>query len=129
MAMRTALPAEAVTITPGYSWRLDLDILFDGERPTDWPDWIVRMHIWSDTLRMTLSPGNGVQFIAVEGLPKLSAAHVIPVIELTAAQTAHCGQAGRLSYLIDLTAPEGETEDYFFGYITKLPAPPAELLA
>lgn len=128
MALRAALPVEAMTITPGYSWRLDLDVLFDKERPDDWPDWIVRMHIWGDGTAFTLIPGSGVRFSEVDGLEGADGPHVIPIIEMTAQQTEGLRASANLKYLIDLTAPGGEPEDYFSGPLKLLYAPPMELL-
>lgn len=128
MALRAALPVEAVTITPGYSWRLDLDVLFDKERPADWPDWIVRMHVWGEEIAFTLAPGCGVRFDAVDNLDGAEGPHVIPIIEMTAQQTESLRGHTGLQYLIDLTAPGGEAEDYFAGPLKTIYAPPSELL-
>lgn len=129
MTLRASLPVEAVTITPGYSWRLDLDILFDKQRPDDWPDWDVRMHVWGDGVSFTLSPGNGVRFDEVDGLDGAEEPHVIPIIEMTAQQTESLRKAGNLKYLIDVTPPGGVREDYFAGPLKVQFAPPRELLA
>lgn len=129
MAIRAALPAEAVTITPGYSWRLDLDVLFDGERPNDWPEWNVRVHIWGDGVAFTLVPGSGVRFDEVDGLDGEEGPHVIPIIEMTAQQTEALRTGGNFKYLIDMTPPGGVAEDYFSGPVKVLYAPPSELLA
>ncbi|NKW09939.1 hypothetical protein HGG76_11550 [Ochrobactrum tritici] len=37
MSKRVALPIQAAIVAPGYTWRLDLDLMFDGDRPDDWP--------------------------------------------------------------------------------------------
>lgn len=112
MAIRVALPIEAVTITPGYSWRLDLDVMFDGERPDDWPNWTVRALIWGDTASLKLTPGNGISF---EAVPEIEGAPIIPIIRLSADQTDGLRGCQALQYIIDL-APEGEDPvDYFAG--------------
>ncbi|PWE52246.1 hypothetical protein DEM27_31865 [Metarhizobium album] len=124
---RAALPTEAVRFTPGYSWRLDLDIRFDGERPDDWPAWTIRMHIWTAGQAFTLTNDAGVTFEEIAGLP--GGAAVIPVIVMSVAQTeALRDVTAPIQYLIDLKAPEGEAEDYFAGALAKQPGPPAELL-
>lgn len=128
MALRAALPDAATTITPGYSWRLDLDILFNGERPDDWPLWTVRMHVWSDCLRFSLTPGEGVTFEEVEGLAGASTPQVIPVVEMTEAQTLALRGERSIHYVIDLAPPDGDAEDYFAGSIKTVFSPPAELL-
>lgn len=128
MALRAALPIEAVTITPGYSWRLDLDVLFDRERPDDWPEWAVRMHVWGDGTAFSLTPGSGVRFEPIAGLEGADEPQIIPVIEMAAAQTESLRGRKDLQYLIDLAAPGGEPEDYFSGPIKLLYAPPSELL-
>jgi hypothetical protein len=129
MAQRAALPQAAVTITPGYSWQLDLDIAFDGERPDDWDQWVVRMHVYSETVRFTLKPGDGVTFEAVPDLPNASAPVVIPIIRMSAARTESLRDAKLIHYTIDLKAPGDEAEDYFAGSLSRVPGPPAELLA
>jgi len=130
MSRRAALPVEAVSITPGYSWRLDLDILFAGERPNDWPEWTVRMHVWNDcgSIRFTLQNGSGVTVEEVADLPGADAPVMIPVIRLTGQQTKGF-KTTPVNYLIDLTAPGGDAEDYFFGTFQVVPGPPLELIA
>lgn len=124
---RVALPAEAMRITPGYGWHIDLDIKFDGARPTDWQLWTIRMHVWGDKTQLSLRPGEGVSFEAVDlgeaGSP------VVPVIRMTAAQTEMLREAGALHYIIDVKAPGGEAEDLFGGAMQRLPAPPRDLIA
>lgn len=128
MAQRAALPAVTTTITPGYSWRLDLDVRFEDGRPTDWPDWVVRMHVWSEHVRFTLTNGQGVTFEVVDGLPgALSGtlvSAVIPIIAMTEAQTASLHDEKLINYLIDLRAPAGDAEDYLSGPISKVYGPP-----
>lgn len=129
MSQRASLPSEAVTITPGYTWRLDLDVAFDGERPTDWPDWQVRMHFWAPTGPLfTLTNGSGVSFDSVDDLPDATGPVTLPVIEMTAAQTEQMRGLELVQYLIDLKAPAGDAEDYFTGPIRVVPSPPAEML-
>lgn len=130
MSRRAALPPEAMKITPGYSWRLDLDVAFDGVRPDDWPNWIVRMHIWTDCgLRLALRPAMGVTFEGVEDLPGASEPVTIPVIRLTSEQTsAMATRNSAINYLIDLQAPDGDAEDYFAGLLTFAGGPPLEML-
>lgn len=125
---RAALPASVTTITPGYAWELVLDVQFAGERPDDWPDWGIRMHIWHDTaaLRLTLEQGAGISIEPVELAQGLTAP--VPVIRLTAAQTEALRPSGLVHYVIDLTAPGGEPEDYLAGTITRIYAPPASML-
>ncbi len=129
MSHRAALPVDAVTITPGYHWRLDLDIQFDGQRPADWPEWIVRMHIWGNGVELSLVPGNGIEYEQVTELLDNNSAVIIPVIELTAQQTSSFKPGGGINYIIDIAAPGGVAEDYFAGYIHILTSPPQGLLS
>lgn len=128
MALRASLPAEAVTITPGYTWRLDLDITFNGERPTDWPDWILRMHVWGDGVAFKLEPGDGVWFEQVPDIVDAGSPAIVPIIEMSAARTELLRDGRNLHYLIDMTAPGGVSEDYFSGPLKVLYAPPRELI-
>lgn len=129
MAQRAALPTPAVTITPGYSWRLDLDVKFDDVRPADWPDWTVRMLIWGEGIAgIKLTNGAGVSIEPVNDLPGETAPVTIPVIRLTGAQTQALRGGKGVNYIIDLKAPQGEAEDYFAGPMSFAFAPPAELL-
>lgn len=128
MAPRAALPETAMTITPGYQWRLDLDIEFHDGRPNDWPSWGVRMHVWGDGVQFSLSPGNGVRFEEVAGLDGADGPHTIPVIEMTAEQTESLRGCKAISYVIDLQEPGGVPVDYFAGTIRKTFSPPPELL-
>lgn len=125
MAERVALPQAAMTITPGYSWRLELDVKFDGERPSDWPEWSARMHIWGGGFQQTLKPGAGVSFEEV-ALPGGNATCVVFVMD--GQQTEAMRDVPIINYLIDLQAPQGEAEDYFAGQIKKLTAPPEGML-
>lgn len=130
MAQRAALPTAAVTITPGYSWRLDLDVKFDGQRPEDWPDWAARMLIWGEGIvGIKLTNGSGVSFEQVSGLPGETDPVTVPVFRLTKAQTEMLRVARNIHYVIDLAAPGGEAEDYFAGPMVLTYGPPAELLS
>lgn len=129
MAQRASLPTAAATITPGYSWRLDLDVQFDGERPADWTLWTIRMHIWSDSVRFTLTNGDGVSFEPVEDLPGATGPIVIPVIIMSEARTESLRGLRMIQYVIDLKAPAGDAEDYFAGPLVAVHSPPAEMLA
>lgn len=129
MSLRASLPQEAVTITPGYSWRIDLDVLFDGERPQDWPEWRVRMHIWGTGVAMSLTIGDGVRFDYIEPPPHGGDVPImVPIIELTAHKTEMLRDTQALQYLIDIASPDGEPEDYFSGQLKTIYSPPAELL-
>jgi len=128
MSQRAAIPDAAMTITPGYSWRLDLDVMFNGVRPDDWPDWCVRMHVWGGCQAFSLTVGDGVRFAEVPDLHEADAPHVIPVIEMSAARTSMLRDVPAITYVIDLQAPGGEPEDYFAGQIKTVFAPPPELL-
>lgn len=123
---RAALPTEAMRITPSYSWRLDLDIKFSGDRPNDWPNWSVRMHVWSDDFGFSLRPGSGVSFETVDLAS--DGEFVIPVIRLTPEQTEAMRGLSGLRYLIDLSEPGGDPEDYFTGPLPVVPGPPRSLL-
>ncbi len=129
MSQRASFPQEAVTVTPGYSWRLDLDLKFDGERPADWPDWTIRMHFWDGAgPRLTLTNGSGVTFEEADDLPGATAPVVIPVIRLSEAQTASFSRSTAISYLVDVAAPGADAEDLFHGHVTVAISPPAEML-
>lgn len=121
MAIRAALPIEAVTITPGYSWRLDLDVMFDAERPEDWPNWHVRARIWSETVQISLTPGNGISF---EAVPEIEGVPVIPIIRLSAAQTDDLRGCQALQYVIDMAPAGAEPVDYFAGPMKVAFGPP-----
>ena len=129
MSYRAALPQEAATITPGYSWQIILDVLFDGERPQDWQFWDVRMHVWSDDFRFTLSPGAGVSFEPVDDLEGETFPRIVPVLTMTEAQTNLARGTKPTHYLIDFKAPGGLREDYFAGPLSRIFAPPAEMLS
>lgn len=129
MARRVALPSAVVEVTPGYSWRLDLDVLFDGQRPADWPSWNVRMHVWSDKIRFTLANGAGVAFEPIDDAPGAAGPVVVPVITMDAGRTESLRGERQINYLIDLEAPDGDAEDYFSGLLTILLSPHPELLA
>jgi hypothetical protein len=118
-----------MTITPGYSWRIDLDVRFDGVRPPDWPDWVVRMHVWGSDLRLSLTPGAGVTYEPVDDIAGETSPITMPVIRMTAAQTETFRQANGIQYVIDLKAPGGEAEDYFAGALGRLPGPPTGMAA
>lgn len=126
VANRAELPEQAVTFTPGYSWSLEMDVKFDGERPIDWPDWIIRMHIWAGTHRLTLINDNGVTFEEVSISETEDA--IIPVIRMTADQTATFASVNNIHYVIDMKAPDADAEDYFAGIMSKSFGPPLEML-
>lgn len=127
MSQRASLPQEAMSITPGYSWRIDLDVKFDGERPTDWPDWTVRLHIWGGEFQKTLTNGSGVTYESTD-IGGVEA--VVPVITLTGAETAEMAAVTDvIYYLVDIRAPAGEAEDYFAGSFKRLPGPPVGMLS
>lgn len=128
MSQRAALPDAAMTVTPGYSWRLDLDVMFNGVRPDDWQDWGVRMHVWGDCAAFSLTVGDGVSFVEVADLHDATSPHVIPVIQMTPSRTAMLRDAQAINYVIDLQAPGGEPEDYFAGRIKTAFGPPQGLL-
>lgn len=128
MSHRAALPEAAVTISPGYSWRIDLDVKFDGVRPADWSAWEIRMHVWCGAVEFSLTSSNGV---TIESIDVGDGVLVdIPVIRMTAAQTESL-RNGRdaIQYVIDFKAPGGEVEDYFAGNMKRIFSPPAGLLA
>lgn len=127
VANRAALPDQAVNFTPGYTWRLDLDIKFDGERPIDWPEWNIRMHIWAGNVRFTLTNGNGVTFESVT-VDDTGNEFIIPIIRMSAEQTASLAPVNNINYVIDMRAPGGESEDYFAGIMDKSIGPPLEML-
>ncbi|KAB2665996.1 hypothetical protein F9K91_07655 [Brucella tritici] len=129
MSKRVALPIQAAIVAPGYTWRLDLDLMFDGDRPDDWPLWTIRMHVWSRRGPLfTLAPGDGVTFEEVEFLPGADEALVIPVIRMTGQQTALLTTSCAAQYLIDVTPPGGDVEGYFSGSFTIVPGPPLEMI-
>lgn len=120
---RVPLPTEATVITPGYSWAIDLDVLFDGQRPVDWTSWTIRMHVWSEQSRVTVTNGAGVSFGVVNGI-------MMPTVRLTGEQTNLFRNSNLIQYVVDFTSPTGvgDAEDYFAGVITKAIAPPQEML-
>lgn len=121
MAIRAALPIEAVTITPGYGWRLDLDVMFDGERPEDWQAWTVRALIWGEDVSIKLTPGDGVTF---EVVPEIEGSPVLPVIQLTGDQTDGLRGCQSLQYVIDMAPPGDDPVDYFAGPMRTVFGPP-----
>jgi hypothetical protein len=128
MTYRAALPQEAATITPGYSWQIVLDVLFDGERPQDWEMWEIRMHVWTDEVSFKLTPGDGVSFEPIEDLEGETFPRILPVITMTAQQTEVLRGAKPAHYVIDFKAPGGERDDYFAGPLSRVFAPPSGML-
>jgi hypothetical protein len=131
MERRKALDQPATTFTPGYSWRLNLDVKFgpkgQEERPDDWSLWQVRMHIFWGQEGFTLTNGSG---ITVENVSELTAGpYDIPVIRLTGAQTELLRHPQPIHYVIDIMAPDDVAKDYFAGQMTRAFGPPASLLA
>src|SRR5690606_13825335 len=116
------------TVTPGYLGRLDMDILFDGERPSDWSEWTIRMHVWSDDVEIKLTNGDGVRFEEVDGLEGASAPVMIPVLEMDEPTTERLRNKRVVQYLIDLAAPGGAAEDYFAGSMRVVFSPPERML-
>lgn len=128
-AQRAAFPAAIMTVSPGYPWQLVLDVKFDGERPTDWPLWRIRMHVWADDfVGFSITTGHGISIEPVT-LPGEQASVEIPVIRMTGAQTESLRLLKSAPlYTIDLQPPGGEVEDYFAGNISRSFSPPIERL-
>lgn len=126
---RVPLPAEVTQFAPGYEWRVDLDIAFAGERPDDWPDWTVRMHVWVGDVAFTLDAEDGVTIEPVEGLPGTEGPVDIPVIRMSAARTETLRGRSSANYVIEITAPDDEPEDLLAGVLVEIVSPPPELLA
>ncbi|MGK9084922.1 hypothetical protein KXR64_16775 [Brucella intermedia] len=100
---------------------------FDGERPTDWPDWVIRMHIWSEGIQIKLTKESGITFeevdMGAEGI------QLIPVFEIDAATTEQFrGHMNPIQYAVDLAAPDDISTMYFTGNIELLMSPPAGML-
>lgn len=128
MAQRASLPEASTTITPGYSWELILDVLFDNVRPDDWGLWGVRMLVWSELVGAKMEPGSGVTFEPQTGLLNAGGPVVVPVIRMTGAQTELFRNAPTINYILDLKPPEGEEIPYLGGSMRLAPTPPRELL-
>ncbi len=108
------IPSQCLEVTPGYSWELSLDVLFEGDRIEDIDLWDLEVVIWGRNDKLfTLIKGNGL-FIENETLDDDSIIKVI-TIKLTEEQTLSLKSYPKPNFSLTIREPNEGATIYFVG--------------